>query len=90
MEQLFGYREYLLHELRGLRDQNLIELTRARYKYSMALIGMSIISYYKNNETAYADIDEDVRRLTTMIAPILIPLLETMANLDLNNPSQVA
>lgn len=81
---------YLLYELRGLRDQNLIELTRARYKYSMALIGMSIISYYKNNETANADIDEDVRRLTTMISPILIPMLETMANLDLSEPGQVA
>lgn len=38
---------YLLTELKGLRDKNKIELTKARFIYSMALIAMSVVGYCK-------------------------------------------
>lgn len=50
--------DYLLSELKGKKGISQDDLTKARYKYSMALIGMSII------------------------APVLIPMLEAMADLD--------
>ena len=78
--------EYLLAELKGVRDQNRIMLTKARYKYSMALIGMSIESYYKSQKDTDDSIDvlTEIRKITTMLAPILVPMLESMAELDVD------
>lgn len=78
--------QYLLTELKGVRDANKIALTRARYKYSMALIGMSIESYYKNSKASDdADISTSIKQISSMIAPILIPMIEAMADLDMED-----
>ena len=79
--------DYLLTELKGIRDQSRIELTKARYTYSMALIGMSIISYYKNHadNCENTDVPATVKLLSEMISPILIPMLESMADLEIDN-----
>lgn len=73
---------YLLTELKGTRDQNKIELTKARFTYSMALIAMSVIGHYKNSREEDIDVGEQVAKITTMVAPILIPMLESMADLS--------
>ena len=79
--------DYLLTELKSVRDKSRIELTKARYTYSMALIGMSIISYYKNHPDKCEDTDvpATVKLLSEMISPILIPMLESMADLEIDN-----
>lgn len=84
--------DYLLTELKPIRDHSRIELTKARYMYSMALIGMSVIGYYKNKGSNAGDIDlpAEVRRISTMIAPVLIPMLESMADLDIDEGSVAA
>lgn len=84
--------DYLLTELKGIRAQSQIELTKARYTYSMALIGMSIISYYKNNPTEAegTDVPAVVKRISSMISPVLIPMLESMAELEINDIPTVA
>lgn len=78
--------DYLLTELKATRDNSKIELTNARYTYSMALIGMSVISYLKNKESELEDVDApaEVKRISSMIAPVLIPMLESMASLDVS------
>ena len=80
---------YLSIELKNIRDQSKITLTKARYKYSMALIGMAVESYNKSqendNSSEPADTREDIKKITKMFAPILIPMLETMSDLDLDN-----
>lgn len=73
---------YLLAELKGIRDQNRIELTKARFTYSMALISMSVIGFYKDRKEEVIDPAEQVSKITTMVAPILIPMLESMAELS--------
>ena len=77
---------YLLTELKGIRDQNRSELTKARYTYSMALIALSVVGYYKNRKAQHkeedVDVDDQVAKITTMVAPILIPMLEAMADLN--------
>ena len=75
---------YLLTELKSIRDQNKIELTKARFTYSMALIAMSVIGYYKNSKEEEIDVGEQVSMITTMVAPILIPMLESMADLNVS------
>lgn len=78
--------EYLLAELKQERDQNRIPLIKARFKYSMALIGMSVESYYKNrNESEEIDVPAEVKKVTTMLSPVLVPMLEAMADLDLED-----
>ena len=78
--------KYLLTELKGIRDQNKIELTKARFKYSIVLIGMSIESYYRkseNQEDSDVAPEDVVKKTTTMIAPILVPLINSMAELEI-------
>ena len=85
---------YLLAELKGRRDANVIELTESRYFYSMALIGMSVISYYKNRDKNEqeepVDVPEMVKNISSMIAPVLIPMLESMADLTIDEVTNVA
>ncbi len=83
---------YLLAELKATRDREKIELSKSRYSYSMALIGMSVISYCKNRKSSDEEVDVtvEVRRITTMIAPILIPMLESMADLEIEGDSMAA
>ena len=85
---------YLLAELKGRRDANDIELTESRYFYSMALIGMSVISHYKNREKDEqeepVDVPQMVRDVSSMIAPVLIPMLESMADLTVDEVTNVA
>ena len=58
----------------------------------MALIGMSIISYYKNNasESEGTDVPTVVKRISSMISPVLIPMLESMADLEIDEVSMAA
>jgi hypothetical protein len=79
-------KKFLLTELKGIRDQNKIELTKARFKYSIVLIGMSIESYYRkseNQEDQEVAPEDVVKKTTAMIAPILVPLINSMAELEI-------
>ncbi len=79
--------DYLLSELKQIRDESKMSLVRARYKYSMALIGMSIESYYKSKKHSFdvPDPQHEVKRISTIIAPVLIPMLDAMAELTLDD-----
>jgi hypothetical protein len=78
---------YLLNELKSIKDRNKSELTKARYIYSMTLVAMSVVGYFKNNKKDNEDVDIEgqVAVITTMISPVIIPMLESMANLDIND-----
>lgn len=54
----------------------------------MALIGMSVIGYYKGSkkpEDKDVDVQNAVSTVSTMLSPVLIPMLEAMADLTLND-----
>ena len=78
--------KYLLIELSSIKDKNKMELIKSRFTYSMAIIAMSIIGYYKNRQEDDEDVDieEQVAEITTMISPVLIPMIEAMADLDIS------
>jgi hypothetical protein len=79
---------YFLTELNSVRDSAKSELTKARYSTSMALIGMSVIGYYKGSkkpEDKDVDVQNAVSTVSTMLSPVLIPMLEAMADLTLND-----
>ena len=76
----------MLTELKSIRDRNKIELTKARFKYGMALVAMSVVGYYTNkkeDQNEEVDVEDQVSKITTMIAPVLTPMLESMADLKL-------
>ncbi len=86
--------DYLLAELKSRRVTEYITLTETRYHCCMALIAMSVISYYKTREKddqeEQMDVEEAVRKITSMIAPVLIPMLESMADLTVDEVTNVA
>ncbi|HPY95286.1 MAG TPA: hypothetical protein PLR12_07640, partial [Clostridia bacterium] len=69
------------------KDESRASLVRARYKYSMTLIGMSVESYCKSNivNGEGPDIPSEVKRVSTMIAPIIIPMIEAMSELTIED-----
>ena len=61
------------------KDETKIKLLKARYKYSMVLIGLSILGYYVNKETE--DSREDmVRLISEMLSPIILPMIDVMGS----------
>ena len=68
----------LLTELKGIKDKNKIALTKARYKYSMALLGMSVVSHYKNISDTDIDVSDEVKKISSMIAPTFPEFLSTI------------
>lgn len=83
--------KYLLTELKNIKDEPRIKLTNAKYKYGMALIALSIESYYKthNNDTdddLKIEVAEAVDKITSMLSPVLIPMIESMSGLEENMP----
>ncbi len=78
--------QYLLMELKGIKDQNKLALTRARYKYSMALIGMGVEGYFRaNDKDDEVDVPSEIKQISGMIAPVLIPMIESMADLNVGD-----
>ncbi|NLC26744.1 MAG: hypothetical protein GX777_09020 [Fastidiosipila sp.] len=66
------------------------KLTNAKYKYSMALIALSIESYYKSQNDDVDDVDDGIKidvteavdKITKIVSPILIPMVESMSGLE--------
>lgn len=76
---------HLKTEIKNIRDVSQIKLIKARYKYSMVLLGLSIINYNKTCSLQNEDYDfeEDVKRITTMISPMILPIIESMGELNI-------
>ena len=54
------------------------------------MIAMSVVGYYKNRQEKDEDVDINgqVEAITTMVSPVLIPMLEAMADLDISNQTR--
>lgn len=78
---------YLLSELKAERDPARRSLLSARFKYSLTLIGMGALSYCQSEKdrNPESDLDEaeEVRKVSAMIGPLIIPLITSMADLKL-------
>lgn len=79
---------YLLTELKPIvKDESKVKLLKARYKYSMVLIGLSILGYIKNNkdpneekEGEFDDPETTIRLFTRMVSPIILPMINVMGD----------
>ena len=72
------------------KNEAKMKLLKARYKYSMVLIGLSILGYEKNHhndetgEKRNEDLQQTVRRMTKMVSPVILPMIDVMGD-DLGN-----
>ena len=68
---------FLSNEIRVRSSDIQTNLAKAQFKYSMVLIGLSVINYFRNNDITdkeFWDVETSVRKISTMVAPIIIPL----------------
>ena len=77
----------LLNELKTTRDSERISIMKAQYKYSNVLIGMSVLNYYKREPNEDVDIEEQIRTISSVLSPILLPMINTLGNLSIDSVS---
>jgi len=61
------------------KDELKMKIYKARYKYAMVLIGLSILSYRVGNEMEETP-EELVRLYTEMVSPVILPMIEVMGS----------
>lgn len=78
---------HLLSELKPIaKHAAKIRLLKARYKYSMVLVGLSILGYYANENNQLSDgetLESVVESFSKMVSPIILPMIEVMGSSDL-------
>lgn len=91
---------YLKSELKNSGDE--VEMTRARWKYGLVLIGLALLheeAQRKTTETEDADpateeedsacVEKRIESFTRAIGPILLPMISELGALDLDEASMV-
>ncbi|MCK9400665.1 MAG: hypothetical protein M0Q51_11825 [Bacteroidales bacterium] len=79
---------YLKHELKQVKEEP--ELIKARFKYSLVLVGLGLIQYFKLKEDTPAkeeieesedeSIEQKVFEVSKALAPILLPLIDSLGS----------
>ena len=83
--------KYIQHEIKKRNLENESELIFAKYKYSMVLIGMAILNDQDifqdkmTHENGGFDIKWFIRQVTRAFAPITIPMIDTLGELNLDD-----
>lgn len=66
-----------------------VKLFKARYKYSLVLIGLSILGYYSKDENKSEhendNVEDIVETYTKMVSPVLLPMIDVMGGADLQD-----
>lgn len=79
---------YLQSELKPVaKNEAKMKLIKARYKYSMVLIGLSILGYGKNHHNPDDDQKSEIEEpektislVTKMISPVILPMIDVMGD----------
>ena len=71
---------HLQTEIKPLaKDEIKMKLFKARYKYAMVLIGLSILGYYSNKGDDDSS-EENVRKFSEMVSPIILPMIDGLGS----------
>jgi hypothetical protein len=77
---------YLCTELKASSPDAEPQLMEAQFKYALVLIGLALLKD-ENEDTGQreqATIEDDVYNTTRMIAPVLLPMIDTLGGLVLD------
>ena len=76
---------YLLSEIKSSREN--VKILESRYKYGLVLIGMAILhdknKLLQGSNSEDVTIDDQVIKITSAIAPILLPMISDLGDLEL-------
>ena len=66
------------------KNEGKMRLLKARYKYSMVLIGLGVLGYYNNHKDEIPENsdtpEEMIRRISDMLSPVLLPMIDVMGD----------
>lgn len=66
------------------KNEGKMRLLKARYKYSMVLIGLGVLGYYNNHKDEISENsdtpEEMIRRISDMLSPVLLPMIDVMGD----------
>lgn len=78
---------HLKTELKLVANDNAkILLYKSRYKYALALLGMSMLSYFKEQGTINEenfDIEQEIKKNCEMISPVILPIITVLGDSSL-------
>lgn len=79
---------YLNTEIKSLKPSEDPALLQQKFKYANALLGMMILKETETESNAPDDVSlspsEMVAKVTSMVAPVLLPMIEHLGNLDID------
>lgn len=66
------------------KNEGKMRLLKARYKYSMVLIGLGVLGYYNNHKDENPENsdtpEEMIRKISDMLSPVLLPMIDVMGD----------
>lgn len=76
---------YLHTEIKPIaKNEGKMKLLKARYKYSMVLLGLGVLGYYDNHkEDKNYDMEsteEEIRKISEMISPVILPIIDVLGD----------
>lgn len=69
------------------KNEGKMRLLKARYKYSMVLLGLSVLGYYDNHKDESEDnlsAEDAIKKFSEMLSPVILPMIDVMGD-DLND-----
>lgn len=66
------------------KNEGKMRLLKARYKYSMVLLGLGVLGYHDNHkEQGDAEVEspeEEIKRISEMISPVILPIIDVLGD----------
>lgn len=66
------------------KNEGKMRLLKARYKYSMVLLGLGVLGYYDNHveseESEMESPEEEIKRISEMISPVILPIIDVLGD----------
>jgi len=66
------------------KNEGKMRLLKARYKYSMVLIGLGVLGHYNNHKDEIPENsdtpEEMIRKISDMLSPVLLPMIDVMGD----------
>lgn len=82
---------YLRTEIKAARDAE-PRLLEARFKYALVLIGLSLLreqDVFSSNGQGAEPIEKQIYRITSMIAPVLLPMIDALGDLVIDDAESI-